>query len=535
MGTGTTVLAFMSFLAASQAAPNDISYINEREFKIPITLPADPAARADIDQLQLYVSKDQGRTWQQEAIATPRQESFPFFAPGDGVYWFSVSFTDKQKRTHPADISSVPPALKVVIDSRKPLIKLQAGERQGDLASFSWDIREDFLDAATLKLEYKTADSPNWRPVPGASPALTNTMKFSAGTAGAVTIRMQVSDLAGNTGMSQLEIPGEGNAGVAARPDATPPSAGPMLPGSSDPSSPPPPENPNWANKPAGGPRMAMESSRPSEGPRGLPSKAFSAIDERSQRVAIATSNPPPPPPKASAPSAPLGPPSGPEAVEPMPATTSYRRNVQFTNSALIDLNYEVSKVGPSGVGEVSLYVTMDEGNTWRPFGEDSDHTPPFGVELPGEGLYGFTLVVRSKAGLGRGAPQPGQQPELRVELDSTPPEAVLYKVEADPRRKDMLFLTWDALDKNLAEKPIRLYWATKPDGPWQPIAVDIPNSGRHAWQMPADLPFKVYLRLQAKDLAGNVANADTPDPVLVDLTEPEGKITGILPSARKP
>jgi hypothetical protein len=400
------------------------------------------------------------------------------------------------------------------------------------------------LDTSTLKAEYKTGDSPTWRPVPGLVPSLSNTLKFSAGTSNAVTIRMQVSDLAGNTGASQLDVPADAVALGGGRPESAPPgppaaptSSGLVLPGAGTGERPGerpmPPENPNWANwanRPAGGPALARETTRPGDpAARG----AFAAIDERSQRVPIATSHQPPPPKPPAVPPAPA---AGPGPVEPpLPVPPSPKRVIQYTNTNLIDLNYEVSKVGPSGVGHVTLYVTMDDGGTWKEYGDDTDLTPPFGLELPAEGLYGFSLIVRSKAGLGRPAPQPGQAPDIRVELDTTPPEAVLYRVEADPRRKDMLFLTWDATDKNLADKPISLFWSVKPEGPWQPISGDIANTGRHPWQMPADLPFKVYLRLQVKDLAGNVATADTQEPVLVDLTEPEGKITGLVPSGKKP
>jgi hypothetical protein len=39
---------------------------------------------------------------------------------------------------------------------------------------------------------------------------------------------------------------------------------------------------------------------------------------------------------------------------------------------------------------------------------------------------------------------------------------------------------------------------------------------------VPEDTPPKVYLRLSVRDTAGNVAVAQTPQPVLIDLTEPE-------------
>ena len=202
---------------------------------------------------------------------------------------------------------------------------------------------------------------------------------------------------------------------------------------------------------------------------------------------------------------------------------------LQYTNQSNVQLDYRISTIGPSGVGLVELWATEDNGLTWHRFAEDVDRKPPFDVRLPAEGTYGFTLVIRSRAGLGGKPPQSGQLPDLRIEYDATAPEAVLYSVEADPDRKDALFLHWSASDRNLAETPISLFWAERPEGPWQPIAVDLPNTGRHEWRMPPELPYRVYLRLEVRDRAGNVSVAETPEPVLVDLTEPEAELIGIV------
>lgn len=174
--------------------------------------------------------------------------------------------------------------------------------------------------------------------------------------------------------------------------------------------------------------------------------------------------------------------------------------------------------------------MTRDDGRTWFKAAEDPDLQPPVQVEFPGEGVYGLTLVVRSRAGLGRQPPQPGEPPELRVEVDLTPPYAELYNVEADPQRRDCLILLWSATDKNLAANPITLKWAERESGPWQVIAAELPNTGRYVWKMPEHLPYMVYLRLEARDLAGNLAVAQTPKPILVDLQEPEVKLLDITP-----
>ena len=43
-------------------------------------------------------------------------------------------------------------------------------------------------------------------------------------------------------------------------------------------------------------------------------------------------------------------------------------------------------------------------------------------VELPGEGVYGLYLVVKSGVGRGKTGPKNGDMPQMRIEVDTTPP-----------------------------------------------------------------------------------------------------------------
>ena len=147
-------------------------------------------------------------------------------------------------------------------------------------------------------------------------------------------------------------------------------------------------------------------------------------------------------------------------------------------------------------------------------------------------GADGFYLVVKSKAGLGKPAPKSGDPPQVRVEVDTRPPTASLYAPQPDSARHDGLVLIWKAEDRNLAANPITLEWAAQRDGRWELIGEPhLPNTGRYTWQVPDNIPPKVYLRLTVRDTAGNSAVAQTPEPILIDLTVPE--ITNVGLSAR--
>ena len=109
--------------------------------------------------------------------------------------------------------------------------------------------------------------------------------------------------------------------------------------------------------------------------------------------------------------------------------------------------------------------------------------------------MVGFLLVVRSRAGLGRREPRSGEVPEIRIEVDTTPPVVQLFAPVPDPQRANSLVLCWTATDKNLGSHPVHLEWAERREGPWINIASNLANTGRHSWQLPESLPVQVYLR----------------------------------------
>lgn len=222
----------------------------------------------------------------------------------------------------------------------------------------------------------------------------------------------------------------------------------------------------------------------------------------------------------------------------PLPAMRGAMSAVEIINKKQAKLDFQVGKYGPSGLGSVEVYVTTDDGATWTLTPTDRNvqlpspaevrgGAPVMGsvlVDLPKEGVvHGFYIVVKSRAGLGKEPPRAGTPPMLRVEMDTTPPAAALYEPKADPSRRDTLLLGWEATDKNLAANPITLEWSERKDGRWNPIGPsELPNTGKYSWQVPADAPPSVYLRLTVRDVAGNTAVAQTGEPVLVDLSVPE-------------
>jgi hypothetical protein len=214
---------------------------------------------------------------------------------------------------------------------------------------------------------------------------------------------------------------------------------------------------------------------------------------------------------------------------------------VRIVNSKRISLNYKIDEVGPSGVAAVELWYTQD-GRSWQkhseqtPSGDSKELKPPYVVDVHGEGLYGFTLVVRSGVGLSERPPQVGDPPQIWVEVDLTRPVVRLQNVEVGQgAATGTLTITWNATDKNLGPQPITFSYATQPDGPWTPITpAPVENSGRYVWRMPPGVPYQFLVKVDATDKAGNVGSAQTSYLVKVDLAKPKPTILDVSP-ANKP
>ncbi len=210
----------------------------------------------------------------------------------------------------------------------------------------------------------------------------------------------------------------------------------------------------------------------------------------------------------------------------------------RFTNRKRVNLSYSLQDVGKSGVSVVEVWHTTD-GRSWQLLTAwkdvPKDYDKPHGIPLTfdREGLYGFTLVPRS--GVGRGAPPPqaGDDAQIWIEYDATPPVVKLISADVGRGEDDgKLLLAWSATDKNLdrSDRCVTLSYAEDLKGPWTPFARDLPNDGFYSWKMDPTVPFQFYVRVEVRDKAGNVGKADTAERVKVDLNQPKASVGGIEP-----
>ena len=217
---------------------------------------------------------------------------------------------------------------------------------------------------------------------------------------------------------------------------------------------------------------------------------------------------------------APEGDDAGPAGVRP-----------RLVNSKRFELDYDIESVGTAGVARVELFGTRDGGKTWNSLGDDPDSTSPFVVNVDGEGTYGFRMVIESTNGLKSPTPEPGDLPEVWVGVDVTKPTAAV--VSAKPgfgEHAGELEIRWEAADANLTTRPIALAYATEASGPWTIIASGLPNQGHYTWRLDSRTPGKLYLKVEARDEAGNVGTFITPEPVAIERVRPQGRIRGVRP-----
>jgi hypothetical protein len=216
----------------------------------------------------------------------------------------------------------------------------------------------------------------------------------------------------------------------------------------------------------------------------------------------------------------------------------------QFTNSKRVNLKYSLQDVGKSGVSVVEVWNTTD-GRSWQLLKawkeipkEQLDKPLAIPLTFDREGLYGFTLVPRSGVGRGASGPQSGDDAQIWIEYDATPPVVRLTATEVGRGEDDgKLLISWGAEDKNLdrADRCVTLSYAEDLKGPWTPFAKDLPNDGFYSWKMDALVPFQFFVRVEARDKAGNVGKADSVERVKVDLNQPKANVNGIEPLSGSP
>jgi hypothetical protein len=204
------------------------------------------------------------------------------------------------------------------------------------------------------------------------------------------------------------------------------------------------------------------------------------------------------------------------------------RSVVRYSDSERFSLDYELEAVGAGGAEAVELYGSTNAGQTWKRWGNDPDLVSPFDIETKGEGTFAFKIVVISRNGLASPRPLSGETPDIVVIVDKSSPDIKITDVKyGEGERTGSLVIRYDCKDPNLMQRPISLSFSDSPSGPWTTIAAGLRNEGDYVWPGDPELPRQIYLRIDAKDRAGNNGTYLLAEPIDSQGLAPRARIRG--------
>lgn len=526
--------------------------IRQTEFGIPFKVDAPDQT----PQVQLMVSNDRGANWVGYQRQSARQDRFTFQARNDGEYWFAIRTFDSSGQ--PTDRSAFfQPELKVAVDTQTPVVALDVEALESGWVIAKWTVKDPAIDPRQISLAYQTtAVGPYQQVQVDASKAYQSngviageTRWMPLATERVMLVRMEATDKAGNVGAAQqtISVPL-----VARRPDWN--GVPRQVPGTSGGD----PNSLSAGNVPVD-PFQQRRAEVPQAPKQPIPWPADNRISQMQEQASagqpggqvppassFAQDNPAAAAPQGQGPFRPanmkMEPPVANSTDPTQPPAPPARQHVglppgaepQSINTKGFALNYGVETVGPSGVGQIELWVTRNAGETWEPGGVDPDRESPFDVEVQTEGVYGFRIVVEGGNGLTGRRPQPGDLADIWVNVDLSDPVVTITNViYGEGPRVGHLDIGWSATDSYLIDRPISLFYASSMDGPWTPIVELIPNTGRHIWKITPEVPADIFLKATATDQAGNQGEFVLKRAIANDGLVPRGQIRSLQP--RKP
>lgn len=521
-------------MTLAQEGPKQV-FTNRTRFQIPIRYNQEEMSRLGIKEIRLYTSIDQGRRWQLAQTVPTETQKFDFRATADGEYWFAVKTLDGNNNLIPGG-ATTSPALKIVVDTTKPVLKLQLQPAEAGQVRLAWNAVDTWLDAKKLTLEYRQPGAQEWQPI-RVMPKSNGETSWSVASGGIVAVRGSITDLSGNVGSNQLQINVSPASNVRPQPSEpdfsrpvasdTKPMPAPSIADTNSGGAAPFPANafepsPHpFKKKLVNEPKIPTVASNPF-----ADTKPIDAIDDpidewHSTDVPVSDD-------KRSSPDALKGRYSK-DAEQPL--ATRPAVPTRIVRQTKFDIGYELDNVEASGISQVELFITQDDGAHWWRYGADEDRTSPFSVEVPLQGTYGFAIRVQSGAGLANEPPENGTAPEMNVIVDQTGPLAELLAVKPlNGTEGTQLLIRWRISDKHPSGAPVSLSYAVNEQGPWIPITGWQADEREFAWKVGSQVPAKVFIKLDARDAAGNITSIMSEEAIAIDLAKPSARIVDVEP-----
>lgn len=550
-------LVLLCHVSYGQTPATQPSYWQQRLFFIPYQANTDSRLLNPISKVQLLVSRTGANDWATLQEAEPNVQGFSYHAPEDGEYWFALRHLDRRGQPWPS--AEVTPQMRIVVDTVDPQLSLAGSLGPAGEVIVRYEASDANLQTGSLRIEARGATG-NWTALrlPPADIAQPDRLVGRAtwqppASVTQIELRGAIADRAGrkaeaNTSVEpsnpELHGPDLGDP-LEARAIVNPFMSTAQLPSQDWPtsnrlpprpqrsvlgeSSVPPIKNPYTLGSQQSatpsrliGDRSAGTADTSQDANAESQTLKITPLDSDGAPSLLETT--PWPSPNSNTQSQPATSQWAPPVAESQPGT-------KVVNSQTFEIEYDLESVGPWGVSKVELWGTRDGGQTWQSFGVDPDNRSPFRVTVPAAGSYGFRIVVDGANSAGSPPPQAGDAPELLIAVDLQPPTVQLQGAElGSGNLADHLLVRWTADDTNLEPRPIALFYSSYPNGPWSTIAAGLQNTGSYTWRIERHVPGRFYLRLEARDIAGNLATFVTPNPIELARPQPKGQLRGVRP-----
>lgn len=510
-----------------------MTYTKNTVFHLPVQM--DERTRANLREVCLYV-KAGASDWVRQETGVPTMSHFSYKVPRDGEYWFSLVTIDKTGRSTPGDVSQEPPGLRVTVDTQAPVIDVQPFTNPEGELCIRCNVQDVNPDPQNIKAIYR--DQAGEHAI-DAVPGIPGVFKITSRELTSQSLRVTAADLCGNSATREVNVRelaalSQGANRNTPKAAASGPPLDPMVhqgvpldtvrTESQKVSYPTPPvvDKAGAIQPPALASNTAPQVPNTAPVAPNFPQVPTTTVPQTPPSSIMQTGAVVPPVP--TLPQAPAVAPNN--TVKVNSTTVGNAGPRQILNTAHATIDYRIDQVGPSGVSKVEVYMTADNGLNWQRLCEDPDRRSPAEIDLPGEGLFGIRLAVTNGNGFGGTPPARGDAPTCWIEVDTTAPFIQMRPIEA--AQNGVIDLRWTASDKNLGPEPITLFYKTRADAQWQVLARGVRNEGLFRWTFPRDQGSQFFVKMEVADMAGNLARAETPNPIVLDMTEPHASVVGI-------
>lgn len=503
----------------------------QQAFAIPFRLPAARDADAAPRRVVMSVSKDLGISWEPAGEVPPTAGSFTYRAEADGEYWFRIRSIDAKGRMR----GGAGPDMRVLVDAAGPRIAARVWKGVDGEIVCRYAATDDSLQVDALRVEYRSGTDPDWKPLAAEgilsreAPAhmVGEDIWWAGEKVDSLTVRITIADRAGNQTVRQFSLepadPGIDQAGLARElgipplPTGEPSSALvagiPTMPGTSVEAMPSVvAAGSGWqAEAAAGWPAWGDSAAAP-----GVGAPAGGRVNRFVSRDPVATPVMPVEATQDSLAAAAAGP------------AMQYRgRPLRLSTSRRFSWEYELQRRDPEDRPlRVELWSTRDGGVSWQRAGIDTDGASPIDVSLPVAGLYGFRLEIATDTAGATMAPPSGTTPETWVAIDDVPPAVDLEATAAtlgDGRTG--IDIRYTSRDELLAPRSVKISFSPHANGPWSTIAAGLDAEGMHRWEPERSVPGQVFIRVETRDVAGNIGHAVTSEAVTVSAPRVIGQL----------